>query len=69
MRIDCAWCGDTLVPGQPEPISHGLCDDCAPKIHPNIGYCPHCKRQGFISTGLKDCRCDVCKVGVFGRPA
>lgn len=27
MRIDCAWCGDTIRDGVP-PISHGICATC-----------------------------------------
>lgn len=30
MTVICAWCGTVLQSGEPEPVSHGLCDDCLP---------------------------------------
>lgn len=32
VTIICAWCGMVLQDGDPEPVSHGLCDVCLPLL-------------------------------------
>ena len=32
MKTVCAWCGKILSGDGKEPISHGMCKDCAAKM-------------------------------------
>lgn len=29
MKTICAWCKDLLVAGPSQPVSHGICENCA----------------------------------------
>jgi hypothetical protein len=31
-HVVCAWCSATVTPGDPEHLSHGICDDCLPPL-------------------------------------
>ena len=35
MKKICVYCGTTIEPG-PEPASHGVCEDCLPRLEADM---------------------------------